>query len=269
MSFVTVNGAGLYYTERGSGPTVVFSHGLFWSSQMFAAQFAALSETHRCIAFDHRGQGQSELTKSGYDMDSLTLDAASLLEELKAGPCHWVGLSMGGFVGMRLAARRPELIRSLSLLNTASDAEPEENRGKFKVMGALARVLGMQLFAGTAMKQLFGKSFLNDPARKAQRKELRNRLVANRRAGAVRSLNAVVNRKPIVNDELHSIRAPTLVIAGEEDVSIVPARAQRTAAAIPGAAFELIPRAGHTSTLEEPELLTQALRTFISKVESR
>jgi len=268
MSFVTVNGAGLYYVERGSGPAVVFSHSLFWSSRMFEAQFTALSETHRCIAFDHRGQGKSELTKSGYGMDSLALDAASLLEELKAAPCHWVGLSMGGFVGMRLGARRPELIRSLSLLNTASDVEPEENRGKYKVMGALARVLGMQPFAGTVMKALFGKSFMNDPARKAQRKEMRNRLVANRPAGAIRSLNAVVDRKPI-HEELHAIRAPTLVIAGEEDVSIVPARAQRTAAAIPGAGFELIPRAGHTSTVEEPELLTQALRTFISKVESR
>jgi 3-oxoadipate enol-lactonase len=266
MSFVTVNGAGLHYIERGSGPAIVFSHGLFWSGRMFEAQVAALAETHRCIAFDHRGQGQSEIAARGYDMDSLSRDAIGLLEELKAGPCHWVGLSMGGFVGMRIAARRPELIRSLSLLNTASDAEPEENRGKYRLMGTLTWATGLRPFAGIAMKAMFGKTFLSDPARRAQRQEMRNRLVANRRAGAIRSLFAVVDREPI-DAELHAIHAPTLVIAGEEDLSVSPARAQRTAAAIAGAEFQLIPRAGHSSTIEEPELLTAALRTFLGKVE--
>jgi len=264
MPFATVNGARIHYVESGSGPAVVFSHGLFWSGRMFEAQLAALSDRYRCIAFDHRGQGSSEITAGGYDMDALSEDAAKLIEQLGAGPCHWVGLSMGGFVGMRLAARRPELIRSLSLLNTAADPEPRANVGRYKIMGTIARAVGLRPFANIAMKAMFGKTFLADPARVAQKVELRGRIVANRRAGAVRSLYAVVDRSGI-ESELSKIRVPTLVIAGEEDLSVVPARAQRTAAAIAGAAFQLIPRAGHSSTMEEPAAVSAALRAFIDK----
>src|SRR6185369_4898317 len=95
-----------------------------WSGRMFDAQVAALESRFRCISFDHRGQGQSEVTETGYTMDELTADALALIQALGAAPCHFVGLSMGGFVGMRLAARYPALIRSLSLLETSAGPEP-------------------------------------------------------------------------------------------------------------------------------------------------
>jgi len=68
MPLIRVNGAALYYEEHGTGPeTIVFAHGLLWSCRMFDAQVALLKEHYRCVAFDFRGQGQSEVTRSGYD----------------------------------------------------------------------------------------------------------------------------------------------------------------------------------------------------------
>src|SRR5262245_2092320 len=99
MPKVPVNGAKLYYEETGQGPeTVVFAHGLLWSGRMYDAQVAALKDRYRCITFDFRGHGRSEVTRSGYDMDTLTEDAAALIATLGATPCHFVGLSLGGFV---------------------------------------------------------------------------------------------------------------------------------------------------------------------------
>ncbi len=276
MPEALVNGARIHYLERGTPapradgkprPAIVFSHGLFWSGAMFEPQMSALGATHRCLAFDHRAQGQSERGARPVEMEALYEDAAALIEQLGLGPCHFVGLSMGGFLGMRLAARRPQLIRSLSLLNTAGDAEPRENVSRYRLLGVLARVLGIGPFGGIAMSKMFGKSFLADPARAEERSALRQRLVSNEKSRAVASLFAVVNREP-VEAELARIAAPTLVIAGEEDISVAPARAQRTAAAIPGARFQLIPRAGHTSTLEEPQAVTAALRGFFEQVEA-
>ena len=107
MPRLTANGCDLYYEDTGSGrESIVFAHGLLWSGRMYDDQVAALKGRFRCITFDFRGQGQSQITKSGYDMDDLTLDAGGLIERLGVAPCHFVGLSMGGFVGMRLAARR-------------------------------------------------------------------------------------------------------------------------------------------------------------------
>src|SRR5260221_321011 len=125
MPGMNINGAELFYEESGRGPeTIVFSHGLMMDHTMFEDQRRAFENQYRVIAWDHRGQGQSQDTGSGYDMDSLTEDAAALIRALKAGPCHFAGLSMGGFVGLRLAARHPELMRTLTVMNTAANSEP-------------------------------------------------------------------------------------------------------------------------------------------------
>src|SRR5258707_9601832 len=105
MARVKVNGVELNYQESGSGPeTIVFSHGLLMDHMMFESQRAAFEKQYRVIAYDHRGQGQSHDPGQGYDMDTLADDAAALITALNAAPCHFAGLSMGGFVGMRLAA---------------------------------------------------------------------------------------------------------------------------------------------------------------------
>src|SRR5712692_7413714 len=163
MPIIRVNGAELYYEEHGGGSdTIIFAHGLLWSCRMFDDQIAALKDRYRCIAFDFRGQGRSEVTRDGYDMDTLSEDAAALIEALNCAPCHFVGLSMGGFIGMRLAARRPELIKSLILLETSSDPEPSENIAKYKQFNLVARWLGLGLVVDRVMPIMFGQKFLTD-----------------------------------------------------------------------------------------------------------
>jgi pimeloyl-ACP methyl ester carboxylesterase len=76
MPFVTLSQTKLFYQEHGSGSeTLVFSHGLLWSHKMFAAQVAEFSKQYRVIAYDHRGQGSSEVG-GPYDMDTVAADAA-------------------------------------------------------------------------------------------------------------------------------------------------------------------------------------------------
>src|SRR5690349_3655891 len=143
MPTLQVDGATLWYEEHGSGPeTVVFAHGLLWSGRMFDAQLAELADRFRCVTFDCRGQGRSEVTAGGYDMETLSDDAAALIQALGCAPCHCVGLSMGGFIGMRLAARRPELVRSLVLMETSADPEPAENAPRYRLLGRIVGVLG-------------------------------------------------------------------------------------------------------------------------------
>jgi len=148
MPKIKINNAEIYYEEHGAGAeTIVFAHGLLWSGEMFAAQVQELKDHYRCVTFDFRGQGRSEVTKDGYDMDTLSVDAAELIEKLNCAPCHFVGLSMGGFVGMRLAIRRPELIKSLTLIETSADPEPKENVPKYKRMAFIARLFGLNIVA--------------------------------------------------------------------------------------------------------------------------
>lgn len=268
MPTIEVNGARLHYEDRGAGPeTVVFAHGLLWSGRMFEAQVRALEDRYRCVTFDFRGQGRSEVTRSGYDMETLADDAAGLIEALGLAPCHFAGLSMGGFVGMRLAARRPELLRSLILMETSADPEPEENVGRYRLLANVARWLGLGLVAGKVMPIMFGRTFLNDPARAEERALWKRRLTGNHRLGVYRATMGVVARRGVA-DELDRIDLPTLIIVGDEDVATVPAKAERMHAAIRGSKLVTVPRAGHSSSIEAPGAVNAALEDFLSSAAS-
>jgi 3-oxoadipate enol-lactonase len=261
-----INGVNLYYEDTGgSGVPVVFSHGLLWSGRMFAAQIAALGGSFRCISYDHRGQGRSGTSPAPYDMEQLTEDAALLMTQLGATPCHFVGLSMGGFVGLRLALRRPELLRSLTLIESAADAEPRLNIPKYKAMTRLARVVGYGPFVPVVMRIMFGRKFLRDRARVAERGEQKEQLLALDPARTDAALDSVLRRRPVL-DQLHQIRTPTQVVHGTDDRAINPARARRTCGAISGCRWVEIPSAGHTSTVEEPAAVTAALKSFFDQL---
>lgn len=270
MPNITVNGARLWYDEHGSGAeAIVFAHGLLWDGRMFDAQVATLKDRYRCITFDFRGHGRSGVPRDGYDMDTLADDAAALIQALGAAPCHFVGLSMGGFIGMRLASHRPELIRSLVLMETSADPEPAENVPRYQAMGRVVRLLGkvgMRLVMPRVMRIMFGRKFLEDPAREAERRLWRERGMAIHRAGIVRALRGVTHRRAMRPDELAAIACPTLVMVGDQDVATVPEKAERIRARIHGARLVIIPGAGHTSSVEEPAFINRVLREFLSRV---
>jgi len=260
---VRINGADLNVEDTGgAGPAIVFSHGLLWSTTLWRFQVAAFRASHRCIAYDHRGQGKSEVTDSGYDMDTLAEDAVALIDRLRAAPAHFVGISMGGFVGMRVAARRPELLRSLVLMETASDPEPWQNIPKYAAMNFLTRFLGAAPFVPAVMKIMFARPFREDPGRADLRNGLIREFLSNDLTGMRRAVNAVISRKSLAGEEMAKIDLPTLVISGAEDTAVIPERSIRTASLIRGAKFVSIPRAGHSSSIEEPEAVNQALREF-------
>lgn len=264
MPTLSINGARLYYEEQGQGPeTLVFGHGLLWSGAMFRAQVEALQDRYRCITLDWRGQGRSEVTAGGYDMDSLTEDAAALIEHLNAAPCHYVGLSMGGFIGMRLAIRRPELLKSLTLMETSADPEPAQNVPRYRLLGWIGRLFGFRLTAGPVMAIMFGQEFIHDPARAEERRYWRERLIANDRVGILRALDGVINRQGVY-DQLDRLALPTLIVVGDQDVATTPDKARRIHARIAGSQLVIIPGAGHSSSVEKPAMVTAALESFLA-----
>lgn len=229
---------------------------------MYDPQIALLKERYRCVAFDFRGQGQSEVTRSGYDMETLYEDAVALINQLGCAPCHFLGLSMGGFIGLRLAARHPELMRSLILLETSADPEPSANVAKYRQLAFVARWFGLGLVVDRVMPVMFGHTFLTDPVRAQERHEWRGRMSGNHRLGVTRATTGVITRQGVYG-EIDRIRVPTLILVGDEDVAVPPVYSQRLHERIPGSRLEIIPHAGHTSTVEEPEAVNAAITNFL------
>ncbi|WP_342801416.1 alpha/beta fold hydrolase [Nocardia sp. No.11] len=273
MPFVVVDGVSIAYTDTGTpagkpdAPTVVFGHGLLFGGWMFRAQLSSLQLDYRCVTLDWRGQGHTPPTPGGYDMDTLTADAVGVLAALRTGPVHWVGLSMGGFVGLRLAARHPRLLRSLALLDTSADAEDPTKVAEYQRLAWALRWFGHRPVLGRVAPHLFGPTFRASPAASAVLGDWSRRLAATDRVALRKAVHGVTAR-PAIAPELPSITAPTLVLVGADDTATPPSCADRIATLIPHARRHHLPNCGHSSTLEQPQLVTEHLRRFLTAVDT-
>ncbi|MCW2498030.1 alpha/beta fold hydrolase [Jatrophihabitans sp.] len=270
MPSLSSNGATVAYSDSGApaanpqAPTIVFGHGLLFSGWMFTDQITALQSEYRCVAIDWRGQGASPAASGGYDMDTLSLDAIAVIEALGVGPVHYVGLSMGGFVGMRVAARRPELLRSLTLLDTSADPEVPLAAIQDKLLARIFQFTGLGLVKGAVLKIMFGPAFLASPRSAGVIAEWTAQVDQADRGAIRQAVLGVANRKGIAA-ELAAITTATLVVVGEQDKPTPPERARRIAAAVAGARLELVADSGHSSSIEQPEVITELIRTFVGE----
>ena len=282
----SVNGTGLRVEEVGSGErTVVFSPNPFTGRALFDAPVAALSGDYRCLRYDHRGQGDSGFGASQpspelLGTEGLYEDAVALLEQLGVDSCHWVGSSIGGFVGVRLAARHPELVRSLVLLGFSTRRLSRADLKQLNMMLGMVRVSRRLGGVGNAvlrrvtervMRNLFGTTFMSDPARADDRALWRQRFAALLVPEAAPMFRAVFGHPGSPPELLAQIEAPTLIIAGEDELAAFDEarddclQAQRD---IPDARLVTVPGAGHMILIEQPEVGTAAITEFIRAVDA-
>lgn len=265
MPDLTINGRQIAYSDTGSGAeTIVFSHGYLMNSRMFDHQIAALSDHYRVIAFDHRGHGRSGPCPLPFGMYDLVDDAEVLIRELTDGPVHFAGMSTGGFVGMRIALRSPELIRSLILIDTAAGAEDRAALKQYNQLLFAVRWLGVRPLLGKVMPILMGPSFLNDPAKQEDVAFWRAQMSQLDKRSIHRFGKAIFGRDDVLGD-LAALDAPppTQIIVGADDVATPVAKSETMQAAIKNAALTVVPDAGHTSPIEQPEAVTAAMTQFL------
>lgn len=277
-----VNGTELRVEEVGVGAeTVVLAPPLFTGRRVFEAPVASLRGDHRCISYDHRGQGDSgfgvrQPSRHLLGTEGLYADAIALLDHLEVQRCHWVGASIGGMVGMRVAARHPDRVRSLILIGPAVGPMPRSSLVQVDLMGAMVRATRPLGSIGRAAKRrvvdqvmhnMFGPSFMSDPAREAERSRWREDFASQLVPDAVPMLREVFRFPANGPELLGRIQAPTLVLVGEEEKGGTEdaATVQR---AIPGAHLQTIPAAGHMVLVEQPHVGTAAITGFIRGVEA-
>jgi pimeloyl-ACP methyl ester carboxylesterase len=270
MPIVRVNDVEVFVEDTGApsggpdAPAIVFGHGLLMNGRMFAAQVERLRSRYRCVTIDWRGQGRSPVTGGGYDMDTLSRDAVALIERLDLGAVHYVGLSMGGFVGMRLAARHPEVVRSLVLLNTSAGPEDPEKVRRYRLLAKVYGLMGIGPVRSRVEPILFGAAFLADPASKHGRDAWAAEVRAVNRSGMKKAIYGVTDREAIAA-ELGRITAPTLVVVGADDIATPVAKAEAIAASISEAYLEVVADCGHTSTLEQPRKVSDLIESFLDR----
>ena len=253
----------LHVERTGTGSPIVFSHSLFFDLSMFDHQAAFFGADHHVVRYDHRGQGRSPASDT-LDLDTLTDDAAALIVSLGVGPVHFVGNSLGGFVALRLAARRPDLLQSVAVLGSSGEAEYRQ--AEFTPLVEALRAQGTAANIDTLMHIMFGDTFLADTRRAGERAHWQAKLSALPNSIA-EAAHEVVSRGGVL-DELAGCRVPILAIAGEEDHAYGPREAENIATAS-GGAFTVVARAGHSVALEEPAAVNLLLAQHFAASQQR
>ncbi|NND09067.1 MAG: alpha/beta hydrolase [Saprospiraceae bacterium] len=266
MPFLSINGVDLYYLEEGKkGETLVFGHSMLFNLHMFDQQVDYLKKDHRCIRLDFRGHGRSASPDDGYDLDTQTEDFVQLMRALKCAPCHLVGFSMGGMVALRVAIKYPELIKSLILIDTSSEPEAKKEMMRNRAMLFIAKHIGLKPIANKVLHMFFGKTFLNDPARKELRTIWKNHFLANNREGIVKAVEGVLYREG-VTDKIGEIQHPTTILVGEHDQLTDLDKAEIIQSNILHASLKIIPRAGHMSPVEEPDIVNSLIERHLKSI---
>ena len=250
------------YDIRGSGPLVVFLHGIGGNRSNWTDQLEHLGNRFCAVSWDARGYGLSDDSPQTLQFSDFADDLRRLLDHLKADRAHCVGLSMGGMILQDFYARYPERMASLALVDTSSGfgGAPEDVKRDFlaRRLDPLDRGLTPQDIAPGVVEVLVAPS-----ASTAVREKLRLSLSALRVEPYRQALHAIVTTD--FRTVLPQITAPTLVIVGEEDQVTPPAASEFLASQIAGAELVKIAKAGHLTNIEQPEVFNTVLGAFLDR----
>ena len=233
-------------------PPLVMGASLGTTAAMWEPQIDTLARHFRVVRYDHRGHGGSEAPDGPYSIDALGHDVLAMLDTINLERVSYCGLSLGGMIGMWLAANAPQRVERLALVCTSAQLGPET---MWRERAARVRARGTAPEVEAAIGRWFTPGFV---ARRGDVVAAAGRWLSSVSGeGYAGCCEAIAGMD--LRGVLPAIAAPTLVVAGAEDVAIPVDHAEIIAAGIPGAVLSVIPDAGHLANLEQPEAMTRLL----------
>jgi len=257
---VKTNGIELSYSVEGQGPWLVLSHSLACNQSMWDEQAQLLKSRYRVLRFDTRGHGGSDAPAGAYTLEMLSEDLRGLLDALSVEHAHFLGLSMGGMIGMTFALKYPKRLRTLILCDTSSRIPTEAGpiwEGRIKT----AAEQGMEPLVEPTLQRWFTEPFYN--SNKEMMRRVAQMIRTTSPAGYIGCCKAIPSIN--VTDRLASLTLPVQVVVGEQDVGTPVAMSRAIQDAIPGSEIVVIPSASHLSNLEQPAAFNKAVVEFLDR----
>jgi 3-oxoadipate enol-lactonase len=256
---IKIAGIGTRYgvdDRAAEAPWLLLIHCLGGSLELWKSQLP-LATSFRLVAYDLRGQGESDVPQSAYAIADLADDALSLLDELSIEPVSVVGLSMGGLVAQTLASRNPDRVEKLVLAHSTAyfplaAADSLEERATRAEHGGMAQI------AVEAMHRTLTEPFRKgNPVETARVRSIFESTDGSGFALACRAMAGFDGRA-----SLTEIRAPTLVIGGDSDPNSTPELVRTLAGGIADSRLVFLP-AAHLSNVERPDTFNRLVRAFV------
>jgi len=256
-----LDGAVLEYEVSGEGPTLLLLHAFPLAGFMWQEQARGLAASARVVSFSARGFGGSSPSGGPLTMERIADDAAALLDHLGIERAFVGGCSMGGYAAFAFVRRHAARLLGLALLDTRAGADSEEGRAGRVALARRVLAEGSGAAADAFLPKLLGATTVRErPELVASVRERILEAPPAAIADALHGLAARADSRPA----LAELKLKTLVLVGAEDGITPPAEAEAMAAAIRGARLEIVPRAGHLASLEQPDAVNAALRALVA-----
>jgi 3-oxoadipate enol-lactonase len=248
--------------DAQAAPALVMLRGLARSARFWLGFHERMRRAMTVVVLDNRGVGRSDKPRRPFSTRTMADDVAAVLDDAQIARAHVFGMSLGGMIAMRFALRHRERVDRLALGCTTMGG-----RGAQRIpVPSIARLLaaGRMRFSDALE---FTAPIVVSPAFIARRPEVIRawRDIAEREPVPLRgsALQLIAAAEHDVSREVSDIRAPTLVLTGDEDRLIPAENSARLARAIPDARLEILRGAGHDFTTEQPEESASALERFL------
>ena len=243
-------------------PVLVLGSSLGTTGAMWEPQLAALTETFRVVRYDHRGHGESPVPPGPYRVAELAADVLALADRLGVTRFSYAGLSLGGMVGMELAAQAPDRVDRLALLCTSALLGPPEG---WTARADTVRQHGTAAVTDAVVSRWFRPDFAAaNPELLARYQDMLGSTPPEGYAGCCLAI-----RDMDLRDRLGAVRAPTLVLAGADDPATPPDHGRAIVEGIGGATLAIIERAAHLANVEQPAEVTRLLVAHLAGPDHR
>jgi pimeloyl-ACP methyl ester carboxylesterase len=229
---------------------------------MWEPQAVALASSYQVVRFDLRGFGGSPPGDGLLTMERIADDGAAVLDRLGIPSATVCGVSMGGYAALALVRRHPERLRALVLADTRAGADSPEAKAARAAQAEKVRREGSRAMADDALGKLLGATSHRERPELVAR--VRQIIEANPPRGITDALAGLAARADST-PTLREIRVPTLVVVGEEDEITPLAEAEALQRGIAGSRLAVIPRAGHLSSLENPDEFNRQVRAWLGR----
>jgi 3-oxoadipate enol-lactonase len=263
MPTLSLEDVSIYFEEAGAGTPVLLLHGLGSSGRDWELVRDRLAAEHRLVIPDVRGHGRSDKPKGTYSVPLLARDVAALCDRLGLSGLHVAGLSMGGMIAFELAVARPDLVRSLVIINSGPDMVP---RTLSMRLALGLRILILRLFGPPRLARLIAKRLFPRTEQAELRQRLESTLGANDPEVYLAATRGLIGWS--VLPRLSEIRCPVLVLASERDYTPLSAK-QAYVARLKDARLVPVKDSGHAAPLDQPLRVSEAMSRFFCDVDAR
>jgi 3-oxoadipate enol-lactonase len=256
-----IDGVRINVLDEGTGPTIVFLHGLGGCWRDWEPQLDSLRDRYRCVVIEHRGHGRSQRVPGPYSTDVFAADALAACRHLGIDHAYVVGLSMGGMIAQKLALAAPDFVDALVLCDTFTRTGTRAGEG-LQLAADAVRAGGFAALSQYMTDDTLGWSARTLAERPLVARNNRREADANDPDCWAWAVGALVEHD--TTDQVGDIAAPALVVWGAEDRGVPVKLAQPLADALGGAPLVVLEDAGHVCNLEQPEAFDRAITDFFA-----